>query len=38
MTNYSKSLYNIVNYGDVTNKKNVINPGFQLNKWGQGNI
>ena len=34
---YSKSLTKIVNYGDLTNKNNVLKQGLQLNKSGQGN-
>jgi hypothetical protein len=37
MTHHANLLYNIVNYGDLSIKNNVINKGFQLNKSGQGN-
>jgi hypothetical protein len=37
MTHHANSLYNVVNYGDLSIKNNVIKQGFQLNKSGQGN-
>jgi hypothetical protein len=37
MTHRANSLYNKVNYGDLSIKNNVIKQGFQLNKSGQGN-
>jgi hypothetical protein len=35
MTHHANSLYNIVNYGDLLIKNNVIKQGFQLNKSEQ---
>jgi hypothetical protein len=35
MTHHANSLYNIVNYGDLLIKNNVIKQKFQLNKSEQ---
>ena len=37
MTHHANFVHNIVNYGDLSIKNNVIKQGFQLNKSGQGN-